>query len=78
MKTISEVLDYLKKQIGIDLKPCEHFKGIQTYNGRKYFNVVLSERISESKEFEKLKRFEKKYKILTFEPNGVDRVSVFF
>ena len=72
-----DTLDLIKKQIGLELELCDYFTGIKEHNGRKYFNVILSQRTSESKEYDKLKRFAEQYKIISVEPNGLRRVAVF-
>lgn len=73
---IVETLELIKKQIGLELQLCDYFTGIKDFNGKKYFNVVLKERNSESKEFELLKHFSRQYKIIDVEPNGVNRVAI--
>ena len=75
--SIFDTLDLIKKQIGLELELCDYFTGIKEHNGRKYFNVILSQRTSESKEYDKLKRFAEQYKIISVEPNGLRRVAVF-
>ena len=74
---IQKTLKLIKEQTGLDLKLCPDFTGIKEHNGRKYFNVILSQRTSESKEYDKLKRFADKYKLILVEPNGLTRVAIF-
>lgn len=76
--SIPEALDLIKEQIGLELNLCDYFTGIKEHNGQKYFNVVLSQRTSESQDFDKLKRFAEQYKLIKVEPNGLKRVAVFF
>lgn len=73
---IAGILELIKKQTGIELQLCDYFAGIKEHNGKKYFNVILKERNSESKEFELLKRFSKQYKIIDIEPNGLNRLAI--
>ena len=75
--SISETLDLIKKQTGLTLELCDYFTGIKKHNERKYFNVILSQRTSESKEYDILKRFADKYKLISVEPNGLNRISIF-
>lgn len=75
---IQKVLDFIKSQIGLKLTPDSDFSGIKMHNGKKYFNVILNQRTSESDEFNLLDRFAKKGKLLKVEPNGLDRVAIFF
>jgi len=75
--SIPETLELIKEQTGLRLELCDYFTGIKEHNGRKYFNVILSQRTSESKEYDTLKRFADKYKLISVEPNGLKRVSVF-
>lgn len=77
MKTIDKTLKYILEQTGLNLLPCEYFKGIKDLAGKKYFNVVLNERTSESKDFDILEKFSNKYKTIIIEPNGLKRVAVF-
>lgn len=74
---IKKTLKLIKEQTGLDLKLCPDFTGIKQHKGQKYFNVVLKERTSESKEFDKLKQFANKYKLIDIEPNGLTRVAIF-
>ena len=74
---IDKTLKYIKEQVGLDLKPCPYFKGVKELEGEKYFNVVLNEKTSESKDFDLLYRFSNKYKTIRVEINGVKRVAIF-
>lgn len=65
-------LQTIKEQIGLDLVLCDYFEGSEDY-----FNVILNEKISESKEYIKLERFASQYKTIRIEPNGVRRVAIF-
>ena len=75
--SIPETLEMIKQQTGLKLELCDYFTGIKKYNGRRYFNVFLSQRTSESKDYDILKRFADKYKMISVEPNGLKRVAVF-
>lgn len=77
-QTEKNILDFIKEQIGLELNLCDYFMGIKEHNGQKYFNVILSQRTSESQDFYKLKRFAEQYKLIKVEPNGLNRVAVFF
>lgn len=74
---INYTLKLIKEQICIDLHLCYYFKGVREHNNKKYFNVLLSQKLSESNDFEKLKEFERKYNIIKVEPNGVRRVAIY-
>lgn len=74
---INQTLDLIKEQTGLNLKLCDHFIGIKHSNRGLYFNVILSTRISESKEYSILERFAKKFECIRVEPNGLDRVAIF-
>ncbi len=76
-KQIEYTLKLIKEQTGIEMKLCDHFTGINTYNGRRYFNVILSEMVSESLDYAILCGFANKYKLISVEPNGVKRVAVY-
>ena len=74
--SISETLELIKKQTGLNLVLCDYFTGIHNYRGRKYFNVILSQRISESRDYDVLKKFADKYNLISVEPNGLNRVAI--
>lgn len=78
MTQITEVLEAIKEQLGLDLKLCDYFTGVKELGGKQYFNVVLNKRVSESQDFTTLKRFSDKYKSINVEPNGINRVAIFF
>jgi hypothetical protein len=75
--SIHETLELIKNQTGLELELCDNFTGLKEHKGRKYFNVSLPQRTSESKEYDTLKRFASKYKSISVEPNGLKRVAVF-
>lgn len=75
--SIPETLTWIKNQTGLALQPCDYFTGIRKHNGRKYFVVLISDRISDSKEYDTLKRFADKNKIISVEPSGFKRVAIF-
>lgn len=75
--SVTETLELIKEQIGLKLELCDYFTGIKEHNGRKYFNIILRQRTSESKEYDTLKRFSDKYKKISVQPNGLNRVAVF-
>jgi len=74
---IKETLNQIKEQTGLKLTLCSHFKGVREHNGKKYFNIVLNQRTSESKAYSILQKFSNKYNIIKIEPNGLKRVSIF-
>lgn len=73
---INETLLLIKEQTGLNLTLCDYFTGLKEYRGHKYFNVVLKERLSESKEYLILERFSKNFGLISIEPNGVRRVAI--
>ena len=75
--SIAETLEMIEEQTGLKLQLCDFFTGVKQLNGRKYFNVILPQRTSESKEYDTLKRFSDKYKLISIEPNGLNRVAIF-
>jgi hypothetical protein len=74
---IQKTLKLIKEQTSLQLILCPDFTGIKQHKGQKYFNVVLNDRTSESKEFDKLKKFANKYNLIDIEPNGLTRVAIF-
>lgn len=75
---IQKILKFIKLQIGLKLVPDTSFTGIRQHNGKKYFNVELKDRVSESNEFDLLERFANRTKLIKIEPNGVKRVAIYF
>jgi hypothetical protein len=74
---INETLDLIKKQTGLDLQLCDYFTGIKENEKGKYFNVVLKNHVSDSKEFDLLQKFADKYKLISVRPNGYKRIAIF-
>ncbi len=74
---IDETLKLIKEQVGLELQLCDYFTGIKESASKSYFNVILNQRTSESKDFDLLKRFADKYKLIKVEPNGLKRVAIF-
>ena len=73
----SEVLAYIKDQIGISLELCDYFTEIKDFNGKPYFNVILNDRVSESRQFAKLERLAIQSNVISeIQPNGVCRVAI--
>ena len=75
--SIAETLKMIKNQIGLDLNLCDHFTGMQEHDGKKYFNIVLGQKTSESQEYASLLQFADRYQLISIEPNGVRRVAIF-
>lgn len=76
---IDMLLKFIKQQSGIALQKCEDFSGINTHRGKKYFNALIGQRISESMEFATLERAFKTSDLITsIEPNGFHRIAIFF
>ena len=73
---IQPMLRLIEKQIGLKLELCDYFTGIRTLGEKVYFNVILREKTSESKDYALLESFSKKYQLISVEPNGVNRVSI--
>ena len=74
---IQKTLKIIEDQTGIKLKQCDYFNEVYTHKGENYFNVVLKERTSESKDFNRLQQFYNKYKTLRIEPNGLKTIAIF-
>jgi len=72
-----DTLLLIEEQTGLKLTLCDFFTGISEMAGRKYFNVILEDRTSESNVFDALSRFAKKSGLISVEPNGVKRIAVF-
>jgi hypothetical protein len=75
---ISKTLQLIEEQIGLKLTPCGHFSGIRKHQQKEYFNVELPQRISESEDYLMLEKFANKSKLITIEPNGLNRVAIYF
>ena len=73
---MEEMLKEIKVQTGLILTPDKYFVGYQKGN---YFNVIVKDRVSESKEYQALKRFVTNSKTFyKVEANGLHRVAIFF
>ena len=55
-KKIKETLTLIEEQTGLRLELCDHFRGIRFLEDKPYFNVVLKDKISESLDYNNLKR----------------------
>ena len=76
---IETLQTFIKKQAGIELEPCDYFTGLQKHKGKKYYNFLLNEKVSESQDFLRLQRIAQNGNLIhAVEPNGVNRVAVFF
>lgn len=81
MKTLIEkTLKTIKEQVNVDLDLCDYFTGVKDFGRDEYyFNVLLKDnRVSESKDFDKLCVFSRNYNMFRVEPCGLDRVSIIF
>lgn len=78
MNRIAEKIEEIKIQIGIELMLCDYFTGIRKHNGKEYFNVILKRQVWMSEEYPKLLNLCEKGVISRVEPNGVNRLSIFF
>lgn len=74
---IGETLKIIEEQTGLNLKLCDYFTDFKEVDHKKYFNVMLKESISESKEYDILLNFSKKYNTIKILPNGYKRVAIF-
>ena len=74
---ITKNLTLIKSQTGISLELCDHFTGLHYFDNKPYFNAVLKERLSESLEYDVLKKWCDKYKTVQIENNGLKRIAVF-
>ena len=73
---IKETLTLIDEQIGLRLDLCDHFTGVRYMGNEPYFNVVLKDKVSESADYDTLKRWCDKYGI-KIENNGLKRLSIF-
>lgn len=77
MELINKTLELIESQIGLKLELCDYFTGLRKHLGKEYFNVILKDRLYMSKEFQKLEMFSNKTKLITIEPNGINRVAIY-
>ncbi len=76
--TPQEVIQMIKEHVNIDIVMCDCFTGIYLMGGKRYFNALLHESISESKDYDLLKNWADKYSLIRVKPNGLRRVAIFF
>ena len=74
---IDLTLKIIEDNTGIVLQLDDYFTGIQKSKKGDYFNVMLTQQISESKEYDILDMFANKYNQIKIEPNGFKRVAIF-
>lgn len=72
-----ETLTLIEEQIGLRLDLCDHFTSFRFMDSKPYFNVVLKDKISESLDYDKLKRWSDKFKLISIENNGLKRLAIF-
>lgn len=77
MDPINKILDLIEAQTGLKLTLCDHFTGLRSNGEKPYFNVIVRDRVCQSKEFAKLVRFSNSTKLVTVEPNGVNRIAIY-
>jgi len=75
---MSNLVDYLKESVGINVKLCEYFAGIRNNANKKYINIIFKDRLWASKEYDILSQYIAKYKtnFSYIEPNGVRRAAL--
>lgn len=75
-----DTVKYLKKQVGIDVKLCDHFTGIRGQENNKFINIILKDQTCESKDYDLLISYIERYNSVFkhAEPNGMRRVALFF
>lgn len=74
---IAETLKTIEEQTGLKLTLCDYFTGLKEVDHKKYFNVLLNKPISESREYDILLNFAKKYNTIEILPNGYKRLAIF-
>lgn len=77
MDQINKMLDLIEAQTGLKLTLCNHFTGLRSNGEKPYFNVIVRDRVCQSKEFAKLVRFSNSTELITVEPNGVNRIAIY-
>lgn len=79
-KDLSNLKEYLKEMVGIDIELCDHFTGIRKNNNSNYINIIFKDILPESKDYDLLENYLKTYRkdFNHIEPNGVRRASLFF
>ena len=79
MKTVQDIIADIKNVIGVDLKPCDYFTGIRTNQLSRFFNIVTDRPVWDCKEYDLLLRASKKHDFIKrVEPNGTNRIAIFF
>lgn len=70
---INDKLAFIEDQTGLKLDLCNYFAGVQFFNKRPYFNIVLKDNLCESSHYAKLEKCPH-VEVLS---NGLKRVAVF-
>ena len=73
------LLEKIKEYNGLDFKLCPDFSGIKELGktGRMYFNIIIPDRLMRSIYERKLNSLIKSNIISGYEPNGINRISIF-
>jgi len=75
---IEKTLMLIKEQTGVELYVDPDYGDLKQHAGKEYFNAELTERISESHDYEKLKAYCHKYPGgFSVAPNGYKRIAVY-
>jgi hypothetical protein len=74
---IDKTLALIKRYTGLELQLCDYFTGVKKSGKDKYFNIILSDPIYESREHATLERFANQYGLIKVEPNGYKRLAIF-
>lgn len=74
---IDKTLKTIEEQTGLKLTLCDYFTDVKEIDHQKYFNVILGKPTSESREYDVLLNFSKKYNTIKILPNGYKRVAIF-
>lgn len=77
MDLINKTLDLIEAQTGLCLTLCDRFTGLRSNGEKPYFNVIVRDRVCQSKEFAKLVRFSNSMQLIEVEPNGVNRIAIY-
>lgn len=78
MDKAKEISAYINKSLNLKTDPCDYFTGVRKGNDGEYINLIITTRVSESREFVEIEKLCKISKtIRKVEPNGVNRVAVY-
>lgn len=75
---VIKLVDTIHKLTGVVVSECDHFAGIKEFGGKKGFNVLFNDRLSESKDYNLVLSMCEKSNLFKIHQNGLKRCLITF